>query len=84
MKVHEKFDVTYNECIGCADKWKITGIDSAKIRLLSISYSNRSCIDCLGGNQDKTFHFEAKKAGKSTISFGYFKYNISVFIVSTR
>jgi hypothetical protein len=84
LKVHEKFDVTYNECIGCADKWKITSIDSTKIGLLSITYSNRSCIDCLGGNQDKTFHFDAKKKGISMISFGYFKYSIRVYIVSTR
>ena len=84
VKLYENFEATFNECIGCADKWKITKMDSTKIGLLTITYSNRSCVDCLGGNQDKTFHFVANKAGKSAISFSYFKYNITFFIVSTR
>ena len=80
LNVNDKFDVSLNQCVGCADFWKISEIDSTKIGFLSDTYSNRSCIDCVGGNQDKTFHFEVRKAGRSTISFNYFKENISVFI----
>ena len=80
MKVNEKFDASFNECIGCADVWKITKIDSTKIGYLSHTYSNKSCKDCIGGNQDKTFHFRVKTPGKSTISFTYFTKDISVII----
>ncbi len=84
LKVNEKFDATYNECIGCAEVWKITKIDSLKIGLLSISYANKSCINCIGGNQDKTFHFIVKKTGKSVISFSYFTKNISFIIDASK
>lgn len=80
LKLNEKFDATFNECIGCAEVWKISEIDKEKIEVLPNTYSNKSCTDCVGGNQDNTFHFQVKSAGKSTLSFSYFDKKVSVTI----
>jgi len=70
VKKGRTFDVLFNkECVGCRYTWTISGIDSAKIRSVSDTHSNKSCTKCVGGTQDHTFHFKALKAGASALSF---------------
>ncbi len=85
LKVNHLFNVLFtNECVGCAQVWKTTVIDPVKVKFLSTSYSNKSCQNCTGGRQDNTFHFVAKKAGISTLSFQYFDSTFSVKIVTKK
>lgn len=70
VKKGRSFDVLFKkECVGCRYIWTITQIDSAAIKSISDSYSNKSCTNCTGGNQDHTFHFKALKAGSSSLAF---------------
>ena len=80
VKSGGEFEATFNECVGCAQVWTITTIDKDKIDVLPNTYSNRSCENCTGGNQDNTFHFKAKAAGKSDITFTYFDKKVTVTI----
>lgn len=81
LNVNDKIAATFNECVGCAQVWKADVSNSELIATLPNTYSNRSCTDCVGGSQDNTFHFEAKKAGTSTITFTYFDKKVAVTIV---
>lgn len=81
LNVNGKIDATFNECVGCAQVWKADVSNSEILAKLPNTYSNRSCTDCVGGSQDNTFHFEAKKAGTSTITFTYFDKKVAVTIV---
>lgn len=81
LKVGEKIEATFNECIGCAQVWRAEVSNSEVVATLPNTYSNKSCTDCVGGNQDNTFHLEAKKAGTSTITFAYFDKKVTVTIV---
>lgn len=81
LKVNEKIDATFNECIGCAQVWRAEISNSEVVATLPNTYSNKSCTDCVGGNQDNTFHLEARKAGTSTITFAYFDKKVTVTIV---
>jgi predicted secreted protein len=80
VKANEKFEATFNECVGCAQVWKITTIDKEKITVGENTYSNRSCTDCTGGTRDNTFHLQANAAGKSELTFSYFDQKIAVTI----
>lgn len=82
VKVGAKFQVTLYECRGCASVWHVTAIDKAKIQHNDSedTFSNPSCTNCAGGNQDRTMNFKATAAGKSTIEISYFeeKYTLNV------
>jgi predicted secreted protein len=80
VKVNGKFSATFNECVGCADVWKVKASDDSKINKLADTFGNRSCTNCTGGTQDHIFHFEAKATGTSTLTFTYFDKTISVTI----
>lgn len=80
VKASETFEATFNECVGCAQVWTITTIDKDKIEVLPNTYSNKSCTDCVGGNQDNTFHLQAKAVGKSELTFSYFDQKVTVTI----
>lgn len=85
LKVKKTFDITFTkECVGCAQVWATTAIDTTKIAFLSNTCSNKSCTNCTGGSQDHTFHFKVKKAGNSTLSFSYFEDKFSVTIVGKK
>lgn len=81
VKLNSAIDATFNECVGCAQVWRITSIDKDKIETLPNTYSNKSCTNCTGGTQDNTFHLKAKAAGSSELTFSYFEQKVSVTIV---
>lgn len=81
LKVGEKMEATFNECVGCAQVWRAEVSNSEVIAALPNTYSNRSCTDCVGGNQDNTFHLEARKPGTANITFAYFDKKVAVTIV---
>lgn len=81
VKTNEKFAATFNECIGCAQTWKVAVSNPDMITTLPNTYANKSCTNCVGGSQDNTFHFEAKKAGTATLTFTYFDKKVTTTIV---
>lgn len=78
-KMNESFDITFNECRGCASIWQVVG-ETPGLEQSPKTYSNPSCTNCTGGNQDVTFHFKAKTAGKTTLTFSYFNEETTFFI----
>ena len=73
LKVNDKFDVFFlRECIGCAQVWKITNIDTNRIGQLGSTYKNEPAAGMMGGARDHIFHFTAKEKGVSVISFTFF------------
>jgi len=82
MDVNNIYGFKFNECVGCASVWEIGKYDSNLMQYLRKEYSNRSCTDCLGGNQDVTFLFKAISAGNTELIFTYFndamKYQITI------
>lgn len=85
VKVNETFDITFTkECVGCRYVWETNKIDTSNIAFITNTYSNRSCTDCAGGYRDNTFHFRIKRAGKSTLSFSYFKKEFSVTVIGKK
>jgi predicted secreted protein len=79
-KVNNSFDITFNECRGCASVWEVVGLDKAKLEQSASTYSNPSCTNCTGGNQDVTFHFKAKAAGTSNLTFSYFDEKVTLTV----
>lgn len=74
LKINDRFDVVFlRECIGCAEVWRITNIDNARISKMEDSYKNGPASGVNGGSQDHIFHFAAKDKGVTTLSFVYFK-----------
>ena len=69
IKKGQTFDVLFKkECIGCQFVW-IVVLATSEIKLVSSTYSHKSCQNCTGGNQDHTFHFKAMKTGTVPLSF---------------
>jgi hypothetical protein len=83
MDVNNVYGFKFNECVGCASIWKIDKYDSNLMQYLRKEYSNRSCTDCVGGNQDVTFLFKAISTGNTELIFTYFtdtiKYQITIY-----
>ncbi len=80
VRLGDKFDVLLNECRGCADMWQLSQSGKKIVALQSATYSNVSCTDCVGGTQDKTFHFETLSKGTTELNFKYFDAKFSVTI----
>ncbi|MGV3631105.1 MAG: protease inhibitor I42 family protein [Bacteroidota bacterium] len=80
IKKGEGFEITLNECVGCAEVWGIEKTDESKIRFISNTYSGRSCEDCDGGYQNNSFHFQVLAPGTSTVVLTYFEEKVSLTI----
>jgi hypothetical protein len=82
MGVNNVYGFKFNECVGCASVWEIAKYDSNLMQYLRKEYSNRSCKNCVGGNQDVTFLFKAISTGSTELIFTYFndtlKYQITI------
>lgn len=77
VRKNQSFRVLFKkECIGCAQSWKMA--DAAGVTIVDEKYSNPSCTNCTGGNQDHTFILKATKPGKTNLSFSYFDQNYQV------
>lgn len=81
VKVNEKFAASFNECVGCAQVWKVSDMDNDKLEMLPNTYSDRSCKNCNGGSQTNTFHFKARATGSSKLTFTYFEQLVAVTII---
>ncbi len=81
VKKQQAFDVLFKkECVGCQYVWTTTIMDTTYIKSVSSTYSNKSCKNCTGGNQDHTFHLKAKKAGTTQLAFAMGDKNLAVTI----
>ncbi len=80
VKAGEDFEITLNECVGCAEVWQIGEIDTTRIAFLANTYSGRSCQNCDGGSQDNSFHFRVLRPGASKISLHYFSQKVELTI----
>ncbi len=69
LQVGDKFDVKFNQCVGCRYIWEMATIDKNKIMFLEKIDSNRSCTDCVGGTKDVTFHLQVTAKGSSSLVF---------------
>ena len=69
LQVGDKFDVKFNQCVGCRYIWEMATIDKNKIMFLEKTDSNRSCTDCVGGTKDVTFHLQVTAKGNSSLVF---------------
>lgn len=81
LKNGEVFHVLFkNECIGCQYVWEIQQQDTGKIAFTGKSgtFDPNAKPHQAGGQQDRTFHFKAKKPGTSVLSFKYFDNTYSV------
>jgi len=79
VRKNQSFRVLFKkECIGCAQSWKMA--DAAGVTIVDEKYSNPSCTNCTGGNQDHTFILKATKLGKTNLSFDYFDQNYHVIL----
>jgi|GEM_PF-5851725 len=75
------FDILFKqECVGCQYVWTIGSLDSGNIKTLPSTYSNKSCQNCTGGNQDHTFHFKALKRSTTKLFFTYGEKQFAVTI----
>ncbi len=82
VKKSQSFNVLFEkECVGCRFIWTLTNSDTKIVSKPTESYSNPSCKDCDGGNQDHTFTFKAIKAGKTKLNFDYGDQKFTVTIV---
>ena len=77
------FNVTFNECGGCAYSWKIEKIDSTIIMYKGEKYSDPSCTNCVGGSHDVTFSFFTVDYGSSDMVFSYFADTVRLTIEVT-
>ena len=80
LKVYEKFDIAFGECIGCAEVWRISQINNEKLKKLPNTYSGNKCKNCAGGSQVNTFHFQVIAPGQSILEFTYFSQRLVVVI----
>lgn len=64
--------VRFRECRGCASVWKIAATDNAKVFFVKDEYTNPSCVNCIGGNQDHSIFFRLLSNEMTSISFTYF------------
>jgi predicted secreted protein len=70
VKLNQPFQVLFKkECIGCRGIWTLT--DNSAIKKVSEKWTNKSCTNCTGGNQDHTFVLKATKAGTTALEFTY-------------
>lgn len=81
VKVNDEFTVSFGECIGCAEVWKVADMDAQKITKLTNTYSGNKCKNCVGGSQINTFHFKVIAPGPSNLLFTYFGQRFLVTIV---
>jgi hypothetical protein len=84
VKKGNYFTAVFRECVGCASSYRVEKMDTLKIALIRTTYSNRSCTNCTGGNQDVTFLFKSKAKGKSALQFTYFKETVHVKIITNK
>lgn len=80
-KIGENVTLTLRECRGCVSDWTIIRNNEETTPLVSKTYSNASCTDCAGGEQDANFTFLAKQKGASTLSVKYFDEILTVNFV---
>jgi predicted secreted protein len=82
VKKGQTFNVLFEkECRGCRGIWTLTKSDIAIVKSVKDSFSNPSCTNCAGGNQDHTFVFKALKAGKTSLEFNYMEKSFGVKII---
>jgi len=83
VKNSQEFNVLFEkECVGCREIWHITKSDETIVKSVKDSFSNPSCTNCTGGNQDHTFQFKAVKAGNTILAFDYMEehFQVSIFV----
>jgi len=82
IDANKEFNIELNECVGCADVWKITQLDTTRIEYIGKAYSNPSCTNCVGGSHDATFSFKAIAIGSSTLELAYFSDTVRITIMA--
>lgn len=81
VKLNQPFQVLFKkECIGCRGIWTLT--ESASINKVNEKWSNKSCTNCTGGNQDHAFVLKATKTGQTTLDFTYMdeRYHVDLVV----
>ncbi len=82
VNIDEPFDVSLEQCNGCADIWRIDSLNEICINLIDESRIDHSCSGCVGGASTKIFTFNPVSTCFSKVSLVYFTDTVSLFIKS--